>query len=94
MGVFFLFVMVFLLGVVMFVVYGLVMWYVVCEDDVMMSFFYIGVVGCVVMMVIGVFYWEVMIGMYLIWMVIFCCSGVFGYWFLIKIYEVVEVSVV
>ena len=83
-----------LLGAAMFAVYGLATRYVAREDDAMTSFFYTGVVGCVVMTAIGVFHWEVMTGIHLIWMGILCCSGVFGHWLLIKTYEVAEASAV
>lgn len=83
-----------LVGAAMFAVYGLATRYVAREDDSMTSFFYTGVVGCVVMTAIGVFHWEVITGSHLIWMGILCCSGVLGHWMLIKTYELAEASAV
>ena len=83
-----------LLGAAMFAVYGLATRYVAREDSAMTSFFYTGMAGCVTMTLIGVFHWEVISGVYLIWMAVLCVSGVAGHWLLIKTYEVAEASAV
>ncbi|MBO9473146.1 DMT family transporter [Shimia sp. R10_1] len=83
-----------LLGALMFAVYGLMTRYVARKDSAQTSFFYTGVVGCVVMTAIGVFYWEPISGPDWIWMAILCCSGVFGHWLLIRTYDVAEASAV
>ena len=83
-----------LLGAAMFAVYGLATRYVARGDDAMSSFFYTGVVGCVVMTAVGVFHWEPITGVNLIWMLVLCCSGVLGHWLLIKTYELAEASAV
>lgn len=83
-----------LLGAAMFAVYGLATRYVARGDDAMSSFFYTGVVGCVVMTAVGVFHWEPITGVNLAWMLVLCCSGVLGHWLLIKTYELAEASAV
>lgn len=80
--------------VLMFVVYGLVMCYVVCKDSIVIFFFWIGIIGVFVLMFIGIWYWEFMIVIDWVWMIILCIIGCFVYFMLIKVYEVVEVSVV
>jgi drug/metabolite transporter (DMT)-like permease len=83
-----------LVGAAMFAVYGLATRFVARKDDSMTSFFYTGVVGCIVMTAIGVFHLEIMTGSHLIWMAVLCVSGVLGHWLLIKTYEVAEASAV
>lgn len=83
-----------LVGALMFALYGLMTRYVACGDSAQTSFFYTGTVGCVVMTVIGVFFWEPISGRDWIWMGTLCCTGVFGHWLLIRTYEVAEASAV
>jgi drug/metabolite transporter (DMT)-like permease len=83
-----------LVGALMFAVYGLMTRYVARGDNSQTSFFYTGVIGCIVMTAIGVFYWEPISGSNWIWMGILCCTGVFGHWLLIRTYEVAEASAV
>ncbi len=93
-GVFSLVAAVPLAGALMFAVYGLLTRFVAQKDDAQTSFFYTGVVGCVVMTGVGMFFWEPISGPDWIWMSILCVSGVFGHWLLIKTYEVAEASAV
>ncbi|MBO9395171.1 DMT family transporter [Shimia sp. R9_2] len=83
-----------LLGALMFAVYGLMTRYVARKDSAQTSFFYTGVVGCVVMTAIGVFYWEPIAAPDWTWMGTLCVSGVAGHWLLIRTYEVAEASAV
>ncbi len=83
-----------LVGALMFAVYGLMTRYVARGDTGQTSFFYTGVIGCIVMTAIGVFFWEPISGRDWIWMGTLCCTGVFGHWLLIRTYEVAEASAV
>ncbi|MGH1464586.1 MAG: DMT family transporter [Cognatishimia sp.] len=83
-----------LLGAAMFAAYHLMTRYVAAQDSPATSFFYTGVSGGVVMTGIGVFYWQPIVGSDVIWMLILCCSALFGHWLLIKTYEYAEASVV
>ncbi|MCP4826867.1 MAG: DMT family transporter, partial [Shimia sp.] len=83
-----------LIGALMFAVYGLMTRYVARGDTGQTSFFYTGVIGCVVMTAIGLFFWEHIVGRDWIWMGTLCCTGVFGHWLLIRTYEVAEASAV
>lgn len=83
-----------LVGALMFAVYGLMTRYVARGDTGQTSFFYTGVVGCIVMTAIGLFFWEPIVGRDWLWMAILCCTGVFGHWLLIRTYEVAEASAV
>ncbi|GAA6180829.1 MULTISPECIES: DMT family transporter [unclassified Shimia] len=83
-----------LVGALMFAVYGLMTRYVARGDTAQTSFFYTGIVGCVVMTAIGVFFWEPISGPNWIWMSLLCCMGVLGHWLLIRTYEVAEASAV
>ncbi len=83
-----------LLGAFMFALYGLMTRYVARGDSAQTSFFYTGVVGCIVMTAIGLFHWEPISPSNWIWMGILCCSGVLGHWLLIRTYEVAEASAV
>lgn len=83
-----------LAAALMFAIYGLLTRYVAQKDKAQTSFFYTGVVGCVVMTLVGVFFWEPISGPDWIWMGLLCVSGAFGHWLLIKTYEVAEASAV
>lgn len=83
-----------LVGALMFAVYGLLTRYVAQGDTADTSFFYIGTVGAVVMTAIGIWFWEPITGVNLIWMLVLCVSGVLGHWLLIKTYEHAEASAV
>ncbi len=83
-----------LVGALMFAVYGLMTRYVARGDTGQTSFFYTGVIGCIVMTAIGLFFWEPISGRDWIWMGTLCCTGVFGHWLLIRTYEVAEASAV
>ncbi|GAA6209196.1 DMT family transporter [Cognatishimia sp. WU-CL00825] len=83
-----------LLGAAMFAAYHLMTRYVAIKDSTATSFFYTGVSGCVVMTVIGLFYWQPIVGTDLVWMLILSCGALVGHWLLIKTYEYAEASVV
>lgn len=80
-------------GVVMFVVYGLMMWLVVWDDMVIVSFFWILVVGVIIMIIIGINSWEFIVRRDILWLLVLCLCVVIVYFLLIKVYELVEVFV-
>ncbi|MEJ6502120.1 MAG: DMT family transporter [Rhodobacterales bacterium] len=83
-----------ILSSLMFAVYGLLTRFVARKDSAMTSFFWTGVAGCAFMTVIGVWFWEPMIGFDWVWMGILCLTGAGGHFLLIKTLEVAEASTV
>jgi drug/metabolite transporter (DMT)-like permease len=78
----------------MFAVYGLLTRYVGRTDSTATSFFWTGVVGCIVLTVVGIWSWEPMTAMDWFWMACLCVTGITGHWLLIRCYEVAEASAV
>ncbi|HBN32610.1 MAG TPA: EamA family transporter, partial [Rhodobacteraceae bacterium] len=68
-----------ILSSLMFAVYGLLTRFVARKDSAMTSFFWTGVAGCAFMTVIGVWFWEPMIGFDWVWMGILCLTGAGGH---------------
>ncbi|MDA0222423.1 MAG: DMT family transporter [Proteobacteria bacterium] len=83
-----------ILSSLMFAVYGLLTRFVARKDSAMTSFFWTGVAGCAFMTVIGVWFWEPMIGFDWVWMGILCLTGAGGHFLLIRTLEVAEASTV
>jgi len=83
-----------ILSSLMFAVYGLLTRFVARKDSAMTSFFWTGVAGCAFMTVIGIWFWEPMIGFDWVWMGILCLTGAGGHFLLIKTLEVAEASTV
>ncbi len=81
-----------LLAAFMFALYGLLTRYVMRGDSAMVSFFWTGVAGAVVMTAIGVFQWQPMIASDWAWMAVLCCTAVLGHWLMIRALEVAEAS--
>jgi drug/metabolite transporter (DMT)-like permease len=78
----------------MFAVYGLLTRFVARKDSAVTSFFWTGVSGCVMMTILGIWFWEPMQGPDWIWMGILCVTGASGHFLLIKTLEVAEASAV
>lgn len=78
----------------MFAVYGLLTRYAARKDTTATSFFWTGISGAVCMTVVGIWFWEPMVGSDWLWMALLCVSGVAGHWLLIKCYEMAEASAV
>ncbi len=78
----------------MFAVYGLVTRYAARKDSTATSFFWTGTTGAVVLTSIGIWYWEPMIAIDWVWMIILCIIGCLAHFMLIKVYEVAEASAV
>lgn len=81
-------------GAFMFAVYQLLTRYVARVDHAVTSFFWTGIGGCVVMTLIGPFYWEPMAPEDQLWMALLCVTGATGHFLLIKTLEVAEAAVV
>ena len=78
----------------MFALYSLTTRYAARKDTAQTSFFWTGIVGSVAMTIVGVFFWEPMIGTDWIWMSALCVTGALGHFLLIKCYEVAEANTV
>ncbi|WP_170754511.1 DMT family transporter [Ruegeria lacuscaerulensis] len=92
MGVFNPWAVIPLISALMFAVYGLLTRYAARRDSTATSFFWTGIAGAVAMTVIGLWFWEPMVGGDWLWMGLLCLSGVLGHWLLIKCYEMAEAS--
>lgn len=83
-----------LLAALMFSLYGLLTRYVARRDSAATSFFWTGTIGAIGMTLVGMWYWEPMIGTDWAWMGILCITGALGHYTLIRCYEVAEASAV
>ena len=78
----------------MFALYGLLTRFAARKDSAETSFFWTGIVGCIGMTGIGVFFWQPMIASDWVWMGLLCITGALGHFLLIKCYAVTEASTV
>ncbi|MEM9320218.1 MAG: DMT family transporter [Pseudomonadota bacterium] len=83
-----------LLSATLFALYGLLTRYAARRDSADTSFFWTGTIGCIVMSVVGIWFWEPMAPGDWGWMALLCVTGAAGHWLLIKVYEVAEASAV
>ena len=83
-----------LLAASMFALYGLLTRYVARADSAAVSFFWTGVAGAVTMTLIGIWFWEPMVGSDWVWMGLLCITSAFSHFLLIRAYEVAEASAV
>jgi drug/metabolite transporter (DMT)-like permease len=83
-----------LLAAFMFAVYGLLTRFVSRKDASLVSFFWTGTVGAVVMTAIGIWHWEPMIPSDWAWMGMLCCTAALSHYLLIRAYEVAEASAI
>lgn len=83
-----------LVSALMFAVYGLLNRYVARQDSAATTFYWNGTVGCVVMSVIGIWFWEPMTAPDWAWMLLLCCVGMLGHYLLIRVYAIAEASAV
>ena len=77
-----------------FALYSLLTRYVARLDSATTSFFWTGVMGCVLMTMVGAFHFENMTSNDWVLMLCLCCTGATGHWMLIRCYEVAEASAV
>ena len=78
----------------MFALYSLLTRYAARLDSTATSFFWTGVMGCVLMTMVGAFHFENMTSSDWVLMLCLCCTGATGHWLLIRCYEVAEASAV
>lgn len=83
-----------LLAAAMFGVYGLLTRYVARFDTPDTSFFYVGIVGMVLITPMGLTHWQVMTLHDYGWMALLTVIGSLAHWCLIKCYEAAEASAV
>lgn len=81
-----------ILAMFMFAVYGLATRRVARTDDAMTSFYYTGLAGAVAMTLIGPFFWAPMTAEDGVIMLILCCTGMIGHFCLIKAFEAAEAA--
>ena len=93
-GIFSPYALVPLAGAILFALYGLLTRYVGQYDNSSASFFWTGVVGCIVMTVVGLNFWDPVSKSDWSIMLLLSASGVVGHYLLIKCYEVAEASAV
>ena len=60
----------------------------------MVSFFWTGMGGAVLMTAVGLFHWQAMSAPDWAWMAVLCCTAVLGHWLMIRSLEVAEASAV
>ena len=63
------------------------------DDTSETSFFWVAIVGCIVMSIVGPFYWEPILFKDWGWMALLCVLSTAGHFLLIKAYENAEASV-
>lgn len=83
-----------ILAMVMFSIYGLSTRKVAQTDLAMTSFLYTGIFGALVMTFIGPWFWSVMDLRDSLLMLLLCCSGMIGHFLLIKAFEAAEASTI
>jgi drug/metabolite transporter (DMT)-like permease len=86
-GVFSPYALLVLLGATLFAAYSLLTRYVATRDTPMTNFFYIGIVGFVLMSLVGPFFWAPVPRGEWGWMALLCVFGAASHWLLIRAYE-------
>ena len=92
LGIFSSYAVIPLVAAFMFALYSLLTRYAARQDSSATSFFWTGVMGCIVMTAVGAFNLQNMIIMDWILMLCLCLTGATGHWLLIRCYEVAEAS--
>jgi drug/metabolite transporter (DMT)-like permease len=80
------------LAMIMFAAYGLATRRVARTDSAMTSFYYTGLAGAAAMTLVGPFFWEPMTAEHSLIMLVLCCTGMTGHYFLIKAFEAAEAA--
>lgn len=92
LGIFSSYAIIPLVAAFMFALYSLLTRYAARQDSSATSFFWTGVMGCIVMTAVGAFNLQNMIITDWILMLCLCLTGATGHWLLIRCYEVAEAS--
>jgi drug/metabolite transporter (DMT)-like permease len=93
-GVFTILALIPLLGAFIYALYALLTRYVGRTDTSAVSFFWMGLIGAIVLTPPGLWYWQPMTQGDSVLMGILCISGLLGHWLLIRSYELAEASAV
>lgn len=93
-GVFSPYALIPLAGAILFAAYAIMTRYAARYDSAETSRFYTGIGGCVVMSLIGPFFWQPIWGASLLWLMLLCGLSLVGHSLLIKTYDVAEASAV
>ena len=80
------------ISALMFAVYGLLTRHVARDDPSMVSFFWTGVAGAVMITLIGIWDWHWLAPMDWVWMASLCTIGILSHYLLIRAYELAEAS--
>lgn len=83
-----------ILAMVMFAIYGLATRRVARTDPAITSFYYTGIFGAIVMTLIGPWFWTSMNLTDSLMMLTLCCSGMTGHYLLIRAFEAAEASTI
>lgn len=83
-----------ILGMVMFAAYGIATRRVARTDDAMTSFYYTGLAGAAVMLLIGPWFWSAMTPVEVLMMATLCATGMIGHYLLIRAFEAAEASAI
>ncbi|OCX66517.1 RhaT family transporter [Thioclava sp. SK-1] len=78
----------------MFSLYALLTRKVADKDSSATSMFWTGTVGAVISTLVGMWFWQPMVGGDWVWMAILCLTAVAGHGLMIKAYEIAEASAV
>ncbi len=81
-------------GVVMYAIYLIATRYVSRKDPPTTSFFYTGVAGAVTATMVGPFFWANLQGWDIAWMGFLCVTGITGHYLLIRAYDLLDASAV
>ena len=92
LGIFSSYAVIPLVAAFMFALYSLLTRYAARQDSSATSFFWTGVMGCIVMTAVGAFNMQNMVITDWILMLCLCLTGATGHWLLIRCYEVAEAS--
>ena len=78
----------------LFALYGILTRRVAQYDSTTSSFLYTGLVAAVLITPFGLYHWQPLYGMDLLWMIALCLCAAVSHWLLIKAYDVAEASAI
>ena len=76
----------------MFAVYGLLTRHVSRDDPAVVTFFWTGISGAVVITLLGIWHWEWLAPQDWLWMAALCVCGILSHYLLIRAYELAEAA--
>lgn len=93
-GVFSPYALVAIVGAMMFAVYSLLTRHVAHVDGPQTSFFWVSVVGVIIITPIGLWNWQAMTPVDAMMMGMLCCTSAAGHYMLTRVYAIAEASVI